>query len=221
MTFVEDARYAWRLWRKEPGFTAIVLLTLALGIGANTAIFSIFDAVLLRPLPYREPQQLVSILERQIHAGGRGLNFDLYSDYENWKKNSRAFEGFAAVTWAGGLARILKGQGPARTISAMPVTADFFSLLGVAPALGRTFEPEDAGRGCSVVLSHQFWQGWKGAQENVIGQVLRLDDQACTIAGVMPANFASYPNPPSLVWLLMPPPPRPDRFGVFVMARIK
>jgi hypothetical protein len=139
----QDLRYAWRMCRRAPGFTATAIFTLALGIGANTAVFSILDAVLLQPLPYREPDQLVSVLDREIRAGGRAIFFDLYSDYENWKKNSRSFQGLAAVTWAGGLGKIMKGRGPARTVTALPVTGDFFSTLGVPAVLGRTFEDAD------------------------------------------------------------------------------
>ncbi|HEV3330559.1 MAG TPA: ABC transporter permease [Bryobacteraceae bacterium] len=214
-------RYAWRMCRKSPAFTATAILTLALGIGANTAVFSILDAVLLRPLPYRDPGQLVSVLDREIRAGGRAIYFDQYSDYENWKKNSRAFQGFAAVTWAGGMGRIMTGRGPARTVTAMPVSVDFFSTLGVPAALGRTFEAADLAGGCGVVLSRKFWQATFGSQRSAIGQSLRLDDQACTVLGVMPSDFASYPNPPFLLWVLMTPPKRPDQFGVFVIGRLK
>jgi predicted permease len=217
----QDVRYAWRMCRRAPGFTATAILTLALGIGANTAVFSILNAVLLRPLPYREPGQLVSVLDREIRDGGRALFFDLYSDYENWKKNSRSFQGFAAVTWAGDLGAIMTGRGPARTVASLPVSVDFFSTLGVPAALGRTFENADLAGGCSVVLSHKFWQATFGGQRNAIGQSLRLNDHVCTVLGVMPADFASYPNPESLLWVLMTPPKRPDQFGVFVIGRIK
>ena len=217
----QDLRYAWRMCRRAPGFTATAILTLALGIGANTAVFSILNAVLLRPLPYREPGQLVSILDRQIRAGGRAVFYDLYSDYENWKKNSRAFQGFAAVTWAGGLGKIMTGHGPARSVAALPVSVDFFSTLGVPAALGRTFQDADLARGCSVVLSHKFWHSTLGGQRGAIGQPVRLDDQACTVLGVMPPSFASFPNPDSLLWVLLTPPKRPDQFGVFVIGRRK
>ena len=218
---LQDVRYAWRMFRRTPGFTLTAIVTLALGIGANTAVFSILDAVLLRPLPYRSPGQLVSVLDREIRAGGRAVFFDLYSDYENWSRNSRLFQGFAAMSWAGGLGRIMTGRGPARSVAALPVTADFFPLLGVPAMLGRTFQPADAGNGCRVVLSHKFWQATFGGQSGAIGQSLQLDDQACTVLGVMPPEFASYPNPDSLLWVLMPPPKRPDQFGVFVIGRLK
>ena len=220
-TFIQDVRYAWRMFRRAPGFTAIAILTLALGIGANTAVFSILDAVLLRPLPYREPGRLVSILDREIRAGGRATFFDLYSDYENWNRNSRLFEGFAALSWAGGLGRIMTGHGPARSVAVLPVSFDFFSVLGVPPLLGRTFQSADLAGGCSIVLSHKFWQAIFGGRRNVIGQSLQLDNQACVVLGVMPPEFASFPNPDSLVWVLLAPPKRPDQFGVFVIGRMK
>ena len=209
------------MFGRTPAFTATAVLTLALGIGANTAVFSILRAVLLEPLPYREPDRLVSVLDREIRTGGRALFFDLYTDYENWKKNSRAFQGFAALSWAGGLGKIMTGRGTTRSVAALPVTADFFSVLGVPPALGRTFEISDSRNGCRVVLSQQFWQSTFGGKPDAVGQSLRLDDQACTVLGVMPAGFASYPNPDSLLWVLLPPPKEPDRFGVFVIGRLK
>src|ERR1051325_517951 len=180
-TLIQDVRYAWRMFRRTRGFTAIAILTLALGIGADTAVFSIVDAVLLRPLPYREPGQLVSVLDREIRAGGRATFFDLYSDYENWNKNSHVFQWFAAVSWAGGLGRIMTGHGPARSVAALPVTFDFFSVLGVPPLLGRTFQSADLAGGCSVVLSHKFWQAIFGGQQNAIGQSLQLDNQDCAV----------------------------------------
>jgi putative ABC transport system permease protein len=220
-TLIQDVRYAWRIFRRTPGFSATAIVTLALGIGANTVVFSVLDAVLLRPLPYREPGQLVSVLDREIRAGGRATFFDLYSDYENWNKNSHLFEGFAAMSWASGLGRIMKGHGPARSVAALPVSVDFFSVLGVPALLGRTFQSADLAGGCSVVLSHKFWQAIFGGQRNAINQSLQLDNQACAVLGVMPPEFASYPNPDSLLWVLLAPPKRPDQFGVFVIGRMK
>jgi predicted permease len=217
----QDVRYAFRIARGTPGFTAVVILTLALGIGANSALFSILEAVLLQPLPYRNPDRLVAIWDREIHARGVSKLFDLYSDYENWKQNSRSFEQVAALSWAPQASpqKILTGRGPARTVLAVPVTADFFSLLGVPPALGRTFHETDVHLGCRVVLSHKFWQAALGGQ-NAIGQSLRLDNQACVILGVMPPGFAFYPDAAAM-WMLMPPPSRPDQFAVGVFARRK
>lgn len=218
---IQDIRFALRTFARTPGVTAIIVLTLALGIGANTAIFSIFDAVLLRALPYRDPGRLVSVLDRQIHDSGRAMFFDLYSDYQNWKANSRLFDGFAAVTWAGSLDKTWTGRGAARTVPALPVTDDYFTVLGVSPVIGRTFDPADLAHGCSVVLSWSFWQSSFAGQRNALGSTMRLDQQDCTIIGVMPASFASYPSPESVFWILMPRPPRPDQFGVFVIGRLK
>jgi predicted permease len=220
----QDLTYALRLFRRGPGFTAIVIFTLALGIGANTAVFSILNAVLLQPLPYRSPERLVAIWDREIHAKGTSKLFDLYSDYENWKKNSRSFQQVAAVSWApqASPTRILTGRGPARTVFSLPVTADFFSLLNVQPMLGRTFDADDAGRGCMVVLAEAFWQSAFGGQRSALGQTIRLDDQVCTVLGVMPPGFAFLP-PEAVVsmWTMMAPPADPGQFAVGVFARLR
>jgi putative ABC transport system permease protein len=217
----QDALYALRISRRTPGFTAVVILTLALGIGANTAVFSILDAALLRPLPYRNPGRLVAIWDREIHAKGPSKLFDLYSDYENWKQSSRSFEQVAGATWASPT-KILMGRGPARSVLALPVTVDFFPLLGVSPALGRAFSNTDVGRGCQVVLSHSFWQSLLGARKSAIGQTLRLDSEACTILGVMPPGFAFFPSERDVsMWTLMAPPSHPERLAVAVFARLK
>src|SRR5262249_39175947 len=143
-----------RKWRLNP----LLILTMALGIGANAAVYSIVHAVLLKPLPFRDPQRLVALWAREIHAKGTSKLFDLYTDYENLKAPAHSFDQVAAITWAGGLDRILTGRGPARSVLAMPASADFFALTGVPAELGRTFESDDEARGCSVVLSHSFWR---------------------------------------------------------------
>jgi predicted permease len=218
---VQDMRFAIRNFGHYPAATAIIIFTLAAGIGANTAVFSIFDAVLLRQPPYHDPDRLVSVLDLQKKVGGRAVYFDLYGDYENWKKNSKVFDGFSASTWAGGLHKTLSGTGPARRVPALPVTSDYFDVLGVRPILGRTFQASDREHGCTVVLSKEFWRSLNGGRESLIGKPLRLDEQDCTVIGVMPPGFAVYPNPASMVWTLMPGPPRPDQVGVFVVGRMK
>jgi len=218
---VQNLLYAARTLRRAPGFTAMVVLTLALGIGANTAIFSILYGVLLRPLPYRDPSRLVAIWGREIHAKGTSKLFELYGDYENWKAHSRAFEAFGAATWAGPIDRTLTGRGPARTFGVEPVTADFFALLGVPAALGRTFLPEDQTGGCSVVVAHAFWQEMLGGRKDAAGQNLRLDEQECRVLGVMPAGFAFYPPNAVSMWSVNPRPQRPDQFSIGVFGRLK
>jgi putative ABC transport system permease protein len=198
----------------------MVVLTLALGIGANTAIFSILYGVLLGPLPYRDPSRLVAIWGREIHVKGTSKLFELYSDYENWKAHSRAFEAFGVATWAGPIDRTLTGRGPAREVTVEPVSVDFFQLLGVRPALGHTFVPEDQLRGCSIMVAHSFWENVLSARPDVIGQSLRLDDQVCAVLGVMPAEFSFFPSAAQM-WVLLPRPERPDQFGIGVFGRLK
>lgn len=220
-SLVQDIRFALRNFARNRGTTAIIIFTLAAGIGANTAVFSVLDAVLLRQPPYRSPDRLVSILDLQKSAGGRATFFDLYSDYQNWTRNSKLFDGFAASTWARGLDRTLSGSGPARRVPVLPVTADYFAVLGVPPVLGRTFQPSDRDRGCTIVMSHEFWRTVTGGRTSLIGKPLQLDDQDCLVMGVMPPGFAVFPNPAAMLWALMPTPDRPDQYGVFVIGRVK
>ena len=156
-SLIQDVRYGLRLFGRKPGFTAIVALTLALGIGANTAVFSIVEAVLLRPLPYRDPSRLVVIYLRNVHETGTSKMFASLRDYRAFAR-AHSFEQAAAATWATG-GRLLRGYGQAQDILAMPVSESFFALLGVEPALGRTFIPGDVQGGCSVVLSDRLWRG--------------------------------------------------------------
>ncbi len=219
----QDVAYAFRIFAKAPGFTAILVLTLALGIGANTAIFSIVQAVLLRPLAYRDPGRLVVVWDRALHEKALSKVFDMYRDFDTYSKNSRSFETIAGATWSVG-GRILTGHGKAQTVLAIPATVDFFTLLGVAPELGRTFTPDDLARGCSVVLEHRFWQNSLGGDRSIAGKSLRMEDQECTVLGVMPASFAFYPDQTAMWSLLTPNSPivrEPERNGVAIFARLK
>jgi len=219
----QDITCALRLFRRAPGFTAIIVATLALGIGANTAVFTILDAVLLRPLPYRDSGRMVAIWDREIHATGVSKLFDLYSDYENWKKDSRNFEDFTAVSWGPGASpgRVLKAGGITRNVFSLPVTPDFFRFLGASAALGRTFDEHDA-NGCPIVLDHLFWEEVFAGRESVIGQTVRLNDQACTIVGVMPEGFAFLPpEAPVSMWVIMARPANPGQLSAAVFARLR
>ena len=218
---MHDLLYGARTLRRAPAFAAMVIFTLALGIGANTAIFSILYGVLLRPLPYRDGGRLVAIWAREIHAKDTSKVFDLYSDYQNWKAHGSVFEEVAGTTWAGSMDRTLTGRGPARTVTVQPVTSEFFALLGVPAGLGRTFLPEDASRGCTVVVTHAFWQNVLGSRTDAAGQSLSLDNQACTVLGVMPAGFAFFPPNVASMWALLPEPQHPDRFSVGVFGRLR
>jgi predicted permease len=219
---MRHVRHAFRLYAKSPGFTVTILLTLALGIGANTAVFSIVDGVLLRPLPYNHPERLIDILDTSPREQGLSRIFAGYTDFEEFSKHAHTLERVAASTWAGRFGVILTGHGPARSYLAIPVTAEFFSTLGMPAQLGRTFSPDDLSGGCAVVLSNKFWRGPLGADPSIAGQTISLDDRACTVLGVMPPAFGFYPQETQLWTLLLPGDPRLKKyFGVFMVARLK
>src|SRR5579862_5414049 len=166
--FVRDVRYACRMLRRSPGFTTVAVLTLALGIGANTAVFSIVNGALLRPLPYRDPGRLVAVWDHSLREGNLSKVFDSYHDFTEWKQHARSFEELGAATWAVGLSRSMTGRGPARQVLAVPVSETFFTTLGVPAARGRTFVHEDLTRGCSVVLAYSFWSAAFGADPAIV-----------------------------------------------------
>jgi putative ABC transport system permease protein len=219
---VQDLRYGLRQLRRNAGFTIVAVITLALGIGANTAMFSVVDAVLLRPLPYHHPEQLVAIWQSAVQEKGSKL-FAPYSDFENWRDNNRNFVQLAGVSWSTG-GKVLIGYGAPRNVLAIPATVGLFSLLGVPPALGRTFNDGDLSSSCTVVLTHRFFQTVLGANAGIVGQSLQLDGQSCAVVGVMPAGFTFYPEETEL-WTLITPRSRiarnPDRFGLAVFGRLK
>jgi predicted permease len=216
---LQDLRYAVVLLRRTPGLTVAVLVTLALGVGATTAVFSVVQAVLLRPLPYAEADRLVVIFDGHRRERSLSKVFASYQDFEIWKANSTSLETLGVLTWATS-PRILTGLGQARSVLALPTSIEMFSLLGVPAALGRTFLPNDVGRGCAVVLSHRFWQSALGARPEVVGRSLTLDDRACTVLGVMPASFEFYPIAADM-WSLIPPGGPGLEAGVGVFGRLK
>ena len=196
-----DLRYALRMLRKSPAFTGVALLTLALGIGANTIIYSIIHAVLLTPLPYRDSSRLVVVYDRETRATGLSKLMDLYHDVEEYRDHSRSFDRLAGMTWVAGNPTLI-GFGPSREVHRSQATLGFFSLLGVPPALGRTFAREDMTRGCTAVLAYSFWKDVLGGQKRIIGGTIRLDDQACDVIGVMPETFAFFPTETE-IWTLI------------------
>jgi putative ABC transport system permease protein len=199
----QDVRFGARMLTRKPAFTALVILTLGLGIGAITATFSIVDAVLLRPLPYRDPDRLVVIWQAQPGRFGQSESFDSYREFENWQKPSHSFEQIEALTWARAGQTLTWHGKPVRALT-IPATEGIFSLLGVPAAEGRTFRHEDLKNGCTVVLAHSFWQNQLGAARDVVGGAISLDGKACTVAGVMPTGFDFYPRQTSL-WTLITP----------------
>jgi len=186
-TLLKDIRYGVRgLW-KRPGFTAVAVLTLALGIGANTAIFSVVNAVLLRPLQFRDPERLVMIWEDATFAGFP-RNTPAPANYVDWKTQTQSFEDVAASAES---TFNLTGDGDPERVTAYQVTANFFPLFGVAPALGRTFVAEDDRPGAHrvAVLSHGLWQARYGSDPQIVNRDIQLDGEKYTVVGVMPAGF--------------------------------
>jgi putative ABC transport system permease protein len=186
---MNDIKFAFRQLLKNPGFTAVVVLTLALGIGANTAIFSVVNAVLLRPLPYPEPDQLVQL---DLVQSGKASTLIGNTTFVAAKAQSKSLARIAA--YSGG-DMTLTGTGPAERIVSGAVTADFFPLLGVQPALGRNFtREEDTPNGPkAVILGHGLWQSRFGGDAKVLGRTITLNQQSYTVAGILPASF-QYPE---------------------------
>jgi putative ABC transport system permease protein len=187
-TLIQDIRYGLRSLWKRPGFTAVALITLALGIGANTAIFSLINAVLIRPLPFREPDRLVWSWGNIRNGGNRASVSPL--DYLDYRQQNRTFEEFAAMISVP-LSANLTGGGEPQRLTAAGVTGNFFQALGVQPALGRTLmlENESTGRDQVAVLSYGLWQKRFGGDPGIINQKIALDGKSFEVLGVMPRDF--------------------------------
>ena len=204
---MQNLRFAFRILAKQPLFTAIVILTFALGIGANTAVFSVLNAVLLRPLPFKEPQNIVALGEfdrRDKADPGTDIESISYLDYVDWRDQTKVFERVAVYTNQS-VATLSNGS-EATHVQGESVSADLFPLLGVQPILGRVFLPkEDEPGNHVVILSHDLWQRQFGGDRGVIGKTVTLDSQQYQVIGVMPPRF-TYPirftNPPEL-WIPM------------------
>ena len=181
----QDARYALRSLRKQPGFTVVAVITLALGIGANTAIFSVINAVLLRPLPYDDADRLV-VLTETVAERPIGVSYPNFVDFRN---QNTVFENVAAVRQRESFN--LTGTGDSERLQGQLVSANFLATLGVKPIRGRDFLPEDdrAGAAPVVMLNHALWQRRFGGDEKIVGQQLTLNRERYTVIGVMPANF--------------------------------
>jgi len=198
----QDFRYAVRLLAKKPLFTGLVILTLGIGIGANTAIFSIVNAVLLRPLPYKYADRLV-VIWAELKNQPDSKVFASYKDFQELRNNSQSFEDVAANTWASA-GRTLMWRGDPSRVLAIPTSQNLFSLLGAQPLYGRTFNPEDLNNGCTVVLSHRFWQERLGGSRDIINGTLAMDGQSCLVVGIMSPDLEFYPRPTE-VWTLITP----------------
>jgi len=189
-TLLQDLRYGLRTLAKSPGFTAVAVATLALGIGANTAIFSVVHAVLLRSLPYPEPDRLVVMRERQIHSGEMGVAWPTFLD---WRAQARSFQGMAGFRSDHVM---LSGVGEPEMLRSAQVSARFLPLLGVRPAIGRAFDEADDRPEATPVamLSNGVWKRRFGGDPSVVGRAVQLDASPYTIVGVLPASFAFFPE---------------------------
>lgn len=184
---IQDLRYALRMLRKQPVFTFVIVATLALGIGANTALFSVVDAVLLRPLAFRDSDRLVKVLESNSQRGMSRVMIS-FSDFADWKSQSQSFDDMAALSQTS--FRVTGGEAP-EEVSGYRVSTNFFTLLGVKAAIGRTFLPEDEKPDSerTAVLSFKYWVSHSGADQNVVGRTITLNDKPHVIVGVLPADF--------------------------------
>jgi len=217
-TLLNDLRYAIRTFLRTPGFTAVALLTLTLGIGANTAIFTIVNGVLLRALPFREPDRLMMVYERPPESNRPNVVNPW--NFLEWRARNHVFERIAIILQ---IPMNLTGDGEPEQIKGMQVSADFFPILEAQPALGRTFRPDEDAPGIqqSAVISDSLWQRRFGSDPKVIGHRIEINSKSLTIIGVMPPGFR-FPESPSEVWV---PAALPlDRTGgrnYVVVARLK
>jgi putative ABC transport system permease protein len=217
----KDLRFALRTLAKNPGFAAVAILTLALGFGANTAIFSVVNAVLLRPLPFRDSDRICLLTERLRTAPSIGPS---YQNYRDWRDQAQSFEGVFAARNA---TFTLTGLGDPERIPGQQVTASFFGALGVNAIVGRTFLPEeDKPGGAPVALvGYGLWQRRFGGTPDVLGKGITLDNQTYSIVGVLPASFQLFQQSDVLLpfepWAATLPDDRSWHQGIIAMGRLK
>jgi len=213
-----DVKQAARGFRRRPGFTLTIVLTLGLGIGAAAAVFSVVDAVLLRPLPYKDPDRLVAIWGHGKFDPNLPKVFLGYGAFDEFRRKATTLEDVAAASWGPLGTHILSGAGAARQLLVIPVSRSLFSLLGAHAAVGRTFSAEDEAAGCSIVLSHALWVSAYGSEPGLVGRSITVDQKPCSVVGIMPAEFAFFPSR-AQGWLLIKP-DFPKQVGVGVFARL-
>ena len=187
----QDVRYGLRMLKKNPGFTAVAVVTLALGIGANTAIFTVVNAVLLKPLPYADPDRLAVIWVTEPSGPG-GLFPDTSPDFRDWQAQNHVFEAMSAATVDGAT---LTSSGEPQQLRGLSVSPNTFQVLGVQPELGRTFSPDEgpSGHNHVVILSYGLWQSAFAGRKEIVGSNITLDGEAYNVAGVMPRSLR-FPN---------------------------
>ena len=195
---LHDLRYAVRLQLKNPGFTIVAVIALALGIGANTAIFSVVNTVLLRPLPYKDPEQLVMVWE-EASKHGYPRDTPAAANYVDWRDQNQVFEGMAAIADE---SFNLTGSGDPERLEGRRVSANLFPLLGVEPEIGRVFTATEDQSGWQrvVLLSYGLWQRRFGGDPGIVGKSLTLNGESYIVVGVMPARF-QFPSSDDAVWV--------------------
>ncbi|HEX6999933.1 MAG TPA: ABC transporter permease [Gammaproteobacteria bacterium] len=223
MSLAQDARYAWRTLRKSPAFTLVAVLILALGIGACTAVFSLASAVLLKPLPFAEPDRLVVLWSDFTRVGGSDRGNPSPANYVDWKERSRSFEDMAALV---SVSYNLTGAGEPQRLAGIRATGNLFSVLGLDAKLGRTFTPADEAPDALpvAVVSERFWLSRFGGDPGLIGRSITLNGVAHVVVGVVPPDFR-FPNPDAAVWVPARFSPeelaRRDAYYMFVVARLR
>lgn len=220
---MQDLQFGLRMLRKSPGFTAAAVLTLALGIGANIAIFSVINAVLLRPLPYKDPQRLLWTTV-QFPRGHILSSFVPQSVYFAWRDQNDVFSGIAATHFGGDFT--ITGAGIPERIPAMGVSANFFPVLGIELARGRSFTAEEdrPGGPGAAILSYELWQSRYSGDPEILGRPIMLDNKGYSVVGVLPANFkfpGSERQPEVFVPLAAPTDANSDIWYLSVIARLK
>ena len=221
-TLLQDLRYAFRRLRRTPGFTTIAVVTLALGIGANTAIFTVINAVLLRPLPFQDPARLVLLTERLPQFPLLSVS---YLNYKDWRAQAHSFTAVGAVR---NLQMTMTGSGEPERLVAQMANANVLDILGVQPVRGRGFtsQEDSASDGGVALISYGLWQRRYGAAENVLGQSITLDNKPYTVIGVLPGGFQLLQQTPDVMVALEPwartlPDDRSWHPGILPLARLK
>lgn len=216
---IRDIRYAARSLARSPGFTLAALMALELGIGANTAVFSVVNSVLLRPLPYADPDRLVMVFD-SFQQQGMERGPASIADFLDWKSQARSFHTIDAIA---NRSYTLTGDGEAEQIPGRSVTASFFETLGVRPLLGHTFAPGDdqPGRAQTVLISERLWQRRYGASPDIVGKEIVMNGRPFTVIGILPGSFRFYGDADAWSILTLDPPTRRGPFFIRGVARLK
>jgi predicted permease len=198
-TLANDIRFALRILRKSPGFTCVAILTLALGIGANTAIFSVVDAVLLRPLPYTQPDRIVTVSESEHPFDLLSKNEVATGNFVDWRARNQVFAEIGAAHYPG---YSITGEGSPERVQATDISAGMLRMLGLRPELGREFNSSDDRYGAPrvLMLTHELWKSRYGADPNIVGKTIHLDTNPYTVVGVLPPGLI-FPVERAEVWI--------------------